>query len=429
MRTRLMLLVGATSSLVLVAFLVPLAVLVRTVAVDRAMNTAIVQAQALAPLVATVDEQSLELAVARANSAEGAALTVYLPDGRTLGSPAPRSSNVDLAATGRSITADAPGGREVLVAVSGLDDGTAVVRGFVPASTLTAGVDRAWLLLGLLGLGLLGLSLLVADRLARSLVRPIRGAAEASYRLAHGQLAARAPVDGPAEIQQVSAGLNLLAGRIDELLATEREAVADMSHRVRTPLTALRIDAEALRDPADRARIVADLDAVERTVSEIIREARRPVREGVVPGCDAGEVVSERMAFWSALADEEGRRAGFAAAPEPVPVRISRDDLSACVDALLDNVFTHTPEGCGFAVELVRLPNGGARLSVADDGPGLPGPDVLERGRSERGSTGLGLDIVRRAAAGSGGTVTIGSSASGGARVVVELGPPATSGP
>jgi signal transduction histidine kinase len=422
MRLRLMLLVGATSSLVLVAFLGPLALLVRSVAADRAVSAAVVRAQALAPVVATVDEQALDLAVARANSSDHHPLTVFLPDGRVVGVPAARSDNVELAASGRSLTADSAGGREVLVAVSGLPEGTAVVRVFVSHRALTAGVGRAWLVLGLLGLGLLGVSLAVADRLARALLRPIRSAADASYRLAHGQLDARAAVDGPAEVRQVSLGLNLLAGRIDELLRNEREAAADLAHRIRTPLTALRVDAEALLDTGERARINMDLDAVERTVSEAIREARRPLREGIVAACDAAEVLAERMAFWAALAEEEGRRVTLAAPAGPVPVRVSRPDLSACLDALLDNVFTHTPRGCAFAVELVQPPSGGVRLTVADDGPGLPAPAVLGRGRSGRASTGLGLDIVRRTAAASGGSVTLAGSMSGGARVVVRLG-------
>ena len=82
-------------------------------------------------------------------------------------------------------------------------------------------------------------------------------------------------------MRRASAGLNRLAVRIGELLAHERETVADLSHRLRTPLTALRIDAESLRDGDEMARgLSADVGAVERTVSEIIREARRPTGEG-----------------------------------------------------------------------------------------------------------------------------------------------------
>jgi signal transduction histidine kinase len=93
------------------------------------------------------------------------------------------------------------------------------------------------------------------------------------------------------------------------------------------------------------------------------------------------------------------------------------------MDALLGNVFAHTPEGCAMAVRLDRRPGGGAVLAVADEGPGLPDPRAMGRGNSGSGSTGLGLDIVRRVATGAAGTVRFGrTSTAGGALVTVELG-------
>ena len=64
------------------------------------------------------------------------------------------------------------------------------------------------------------------------------------------------------------------------------------------------------------------------------------------------------------------------------------------------------------------------RLVVADEGPGFPQADPTERGRSGIGSTGLGLDIARRIAESSGGTLMIGHSASGGGVVTIGFGPP-----
>ena len=64
--------------------------------------------------------------------------------------------------------------------------------------------------------------------------------------------------------------------------AVEREAVADISHRLRTPVTALRLDSEALEDPDERARLMSDVDELDRTVGAIISDARRPVREDAV---------------------------------------------------------------------------------------------------------------------------------------------------
>lgn len=425
MRVRLIGLVGATSSLILVAFLVPLALLVRSAVADRALSTAVVEVQAFAPAVATSDEDSVREAVVRANDTSEHQLTVFFPNGHTAGASATRSPAVTAGLKGTSSTSEIVGGREVVVAVAGLADGTAVVRTFVPDAELGAGVTRSWLVLGLLGLGLLGVSLLVADQLARSLIRPLSVVARVSHRLAQGNLGARAAADeGPAEVRQVSAGLNLLASRITELLAQERATVADLSHRLRTPLTVLRIDLESLTDPEARSRLVADLDAVDRTVDEVIREADRPVREGVVASCDAAAVVAERVGFWSAAAEEERRRVRVVVAQGPIAVRLSHDDLSACVDALVGNVFAHTLPGTPFDVTLSRLPTQGARLIVADYGPGMPAGSGLRRGESGGGSTGLGLDIVARAATRSGGCVQVGRAAWGGAEITVEFGPP-----
>jgi signal transduction histidine kinase len=428
MRLRVILLVVATSSLVLVSFLVPLALVLRNFTADRAVSAATSQAQHLAPLVATLPTSTLQSVVNQQNAENtGSPVTVFLPDGQEIGQPAPRSAAVEQAADGRSFTALGPAGAEVLVAVQGLPggNGNAVIRTFVPGGVLRQGVAQAWLLLGGLGLGLLALSVVVADQLARSLVRPISDLARAADLLATGDLTARATVAGPPEVRRAGTGLNRLAARIGDLLARERETVADLSHRLRTPLTALRIDAESLRDPGEMAQLSADAEAVEHTVSEIIREARRPTGGGAAATCDAAAVITERAAFWLPLAEDQDRSMMVEAARGPVLVHVSGDDLAACVDILLENVFSHTPEGSAFGVRLSRRAGGGAWLVVADDGPGFPDADPTQRGVSSGGSTGLGLDIARRIAEASGGTLTIGRSAPGGGAVTVGLGPPA----
>jgi signal transduction histidine kinase len=425
MRLRVILLVVATSSLVLISFLIPLALVLRTLAADRAVSTATAQAQSLSPSVTTLPIGTLKLTVDQVNAVTNTPVTVFLPSGTTLGVPAARSSAVQLAEKGRSFTAQAPGGEEVLVAVDGLPAGPAVIRTFVPDAVLRHGVARAWLLLSCVGLLLLVLSVAVADQLARSMIRPIKALAQASDRLTAGDLSARAAVTGPPEVCRAGAGLNRLAVRIGELLVHERETVADLSHRLRTPLTALRIDAESLRDPAEMERLLADVGAVERTVSGIIREARTPGGGTGQAACDAVEVIAERSAFWWPLAEDQDRWMTVELPSVPVPVRVARDDLAACADILLENVFAHTPEGAAFAVRLSRRAGGGAWLVVADDGPGFGDFDPTQRGLSLGGSTGLGLDIARRIAEASGGSLIVGRSSSGGAAVTLGLGSPA----
>ncbi|MBB4935333.1 signal transduction histidine kinase [Lipingzhangella halophila] len=424
MRRRLTVLVAATVTLVLIAFSVPLGLLLRTVASDRAVSSAAQDAEALSAVVATADQDTVRASVDRMNAVTDHPVTVYWPDGTVIGADAPRSEAVELAATGRSITAEAPGGREILFGVQGLPEGTAVIRSYVADSELTEGVGRAWVILGVLVLALLAFGLLLADRLARVLLVPLAELSQVSHRLAGGDLEARARVSGPAELREVGAALNGLAGRIRDLLAAERERVADLSHRLRTPVTTLRLEAEALNDPRERETIESAANDVQRAVDAAINAARSPTRAD--PSCDAAEVVAERVEFWSVLAEETSRALEADPAPGPLPVQVSAEDLAAAMDALLGNVFAHTPDGTPFAVHLTARPEGGAVIEVSDEGPGMPAADraeLAQRGHSGGGSTGLGLDIVRRTAVASGGGTELGTGPGGtGTLITVTLG-------
>ncbi|WP_030157682.1 HAMP domain-containing sensor histidine kinase [Glycomyces sp. NRRL B-16210] len=419
MRARLTLLVGATAALILLAFSIPMAILLRNSAAQEAIAAAEQEGQLLTPIVSSGDVARTETAVQTLNASTDYPVTVFWPDGTLTGVEAPRSDAVALAAHGRSLTAATTDGREILYGI-GLPEGTAVIRVHLPDSALTAGVARSWLLLGAIAVALLAFGLLLAARFARLLLVPLHDLAAVSHRLAGGDLEARAAATGPAELRNVGTALNTLAGRIRELLEGERERVADLSHRLRTPLTVLRLETEALSDPAERATVEQAVADVERAVNEAIRDARKPASSGA---CDASAVVAERVEFWSALAEDTARECRVRLAPGPLPVRLSAAELAAAMDALLANVFAHTPDGTAFEVRLSPRYEGGAVVDVADEGPGLPNLAVFDRGRSEGGSTGLGLDIARRAAAASGGRLTFGTGGHGsGALIRLELG-------
>ncbi|MGV9779718.1 HAMP domain-containing sensor histidine kinase, partial [Streptosporangium sp. NPDC003464] len=263
-----------------------------------------------------------------------------------------------------------------------------------------------------------------ADRLARSLIQPVGQVAGVSRRLARGDLDARVDPAGPPEIRDVGTALNHLATRIRELLTREREAVADLSHQLRTPVTALRLEAETLRDKDEAARVGEAVDTLERMVTQVIREARR--FRGGVARCDATTVITDRVTFWSALAEDQDRPVRLRIPGTPLPVGVSAQDLAACADLLLENVFANTPDGTPFTVELAPGPDGGALLTITDEGPGFSYPVPVDRGTSGRSSTGLGLDIARRTAEGSGGRMRAGPSPSGGAEITLEFGPAAS---
>ena len=447
MRRRLVALAATTTIMVALAFLIPLAVLVRTLARDRALSAAELEAQSLAPVLAlTRDTTALDAAVRTTDAGARGRLVIILPDGTTVGGPPggdgagtddPRErDNLALARQGRAFSAPAQGGIEVLVPVALEADQTAVVRVLVPDSVLERGVASAWAVEAALGITLVASAVFVADRLARTIVRPVDALADAAGRLGEGDLSVRIDPAGPPEVKQVAVAFNRLGDRVGELLEAERELVADLSHRLRTPLTVLRLDAEGLDNPEEARRLADDVDELERAVTGVIRQARKPVQEDIMspPETDAVQVAQDRLAFWAPLAEDQERPFEFIRVddregdrpPASTTVAVSVDELEAALDALLGNVFAHTPEGTAFRVEVRALSDGGISLAVEDSGPGLS-PDFVERGVSGAGGTGLGLDIARRTAEGVGGVFRISRSAAGGARIAMEFpttGPP-----
>lgn len=422
MRRRISWLVVATTSVVVVSFVIPLCLLVRTLAEDRAMAAADQEARNVAILVASLhDAPQLDQLVADLDRRGAPSTSVLTADGRVLGSDTDMRQDPEVrrAAAGEGFeVVDGRGGRVLLPVV--LEDGTAVVRSSVGIDDLRRGVTRAWL--GVIGLGvvLMVLALLVASGLGRRVSEPLRRVAGVAHRLRAGDLTARAEVRGTEETQELAQALNGLAERIEELLATERAAVGDLGHRLRTPVTALRLDAEAVPDPALAARLAEHIATLQRAIDEIVKEARRPVRTDLAAQTDATPVLRDRVAFWTALAEDQDRRVTTSLPDVPLVVPVAPDDLTDLTDVLIDNVFAHTPDGTPFEVSLTAR-EGYAVLVVADAGPGLvPGRPRASTGRTV-GSTGLGLDIARRTAAACGGRVLTAGGAHGGTRIEVWL--------
>ncbi|MFD0346664.1 ATP-binding protein [Kitasatospora aburaviensis] len=132
-------------------------------------------------------------------------------------------------------------------------------------------------------------------------------------------------------------------------------------------------------------------------------------------------MIRHRAGFWATLAGHQDRACRLEITTEPTPVQLPADDLTAVIDSLVGNVFRHTPAGTAFAVRVERTAQS-VELTVEDAGPGIDDPDgALARGAST-GSTGLGLDIARRAAAATAGGLRIDRGRLGGARITLSLG-------
>ncbi|MCW2860105.1 MAG: two component system histidine kinase [Actinoallomurus sp.] len=420
MRRSLALVSAAVTSMVALAFLVPLGLMVREIARDRALADAERQAGSLAPALAiSMDRAAVERAVASTQAGEAGRVAVHLPGRAAIGSSHARLEDLQTAMVrGRSFSAGVPGGYVLLQPVA-LDQGrTTVVEVYLPKDDLTQGVRSAWIMLTVVaGVLVLG-SVVVADRLAARVVGSARTLAKAATVLGGGDLRTRIDPQGPPELREAGRAFNTMADRVEALLAAERELVADLSHRLRTPLTAMRLNAAALgSEPAAEQTRLA-VSRLEEEVDQIIGAARRPKGRAL---CDAAEVLRDRMAFWSALAEDQGRENELVGAERAVTVPVVRGELSAVLDSLLGNVFRHTPEGTAFVVTLYEG-TGRVVILVADAGPGIADSGAaLRRGASGGGSTGLGLDIAYRMAKAAGGDVRIDRSTLGGAQIQIWL--------
>ncbi len=188
------------------------------------------------------------------------------PDGQGVGPQPGEDDRVRQArSTGQARVDDVAGGAEILVPVSlggssTTAETTPVIRVFVPEPGFFSDATlRAYLALTGLGLALLVGALLIADRLGRSFVDPIRRLATYTQSLGTSRTLPPEP-SGPPEVRELTATMHRLVGRIELLLEREREAVSDLSHRLRTPITALRLRIEGLAESDERARLSDDLD-------------------------------------------------------------------------------------------------------------------------------------------------------------------------
>lgn len=413
------------SVLIVLVFAVPLALLTRTSARQRAIGDARNDARALTPILSLAGDPRVAGALDSIGRRSGPRkLSVVFPDGSVLAAgevverdPIADPQALARARTGESFVLAASGGQVVYEPVLRSNASLAIIRVFVPRSELLRDVGKRWAMLLGLSLGLIALAVALADRLGRSLVASVGGLASTANRLGRGDVTARNDSTGPPEVREVGRALNALADRIDELLGTERAAAADLQHRLRTPVTALRAEISSMRHEPSIRRLDLGLDELTRTIDQIIREAAEPTRRGIGIRSEFVETVRQRVAFWAVLAEDQHRPLTVAMKTESATIAMLATDVGAMVDVLIDNVFSHTPEGTPFSIEVSRE-SSVVNMVVSDSGPGFASRRI-ERGMSGSGSTGLGLDIVRKLVEGAGGRFV--TADDGGARVTISL--------
>lgn len=230
----------------------------------------------------------------------------------------------------------------------------------------------------------------------------------------------------PREIRPLVTSINGMMGRLSLALSTQRRFLADAAHELRTPVTALRLQLQLLKrakDEAGRAEAVDELEAgierSQRLIEQLLHVARfgpdgEPMRREPV---DLAALARTVVGALSVKADHHGLDLGATGDAEVV-VEGDAGQLTVLLNNLVENALRYTPAGGVVDVE-AALTDGRPALRVVDTGPGIPEPE-RERvfGRfyrgpqssdqaSERGGTGLGLDIVRAIANLHGATVSL----------------------
>ena len=269
--------------------------------------------------------------------------------------------------------------------------------------------------------------LLVLPLLAVGVGWTVRRALRPLHALGH-RVAARSPraldalpQDGvPAEVQPLVHALNGLLGRVAEQVAGERRFTADAAHELRTPIAAIRMQAQvaqgATQDAERRAALdatIAGCDRATRLVDQLLQLARleadavdtQPAAGRDIP-TDLTAVAARLVRELSDAARARGQQIRLECPPRPVDVPMSAALTAVLLRNLLDNALRYGPDGGTVAVQLLPAQaTHGVRLCVEDAGPGLSDADLARLGErffrvlgSGQSGSGLGWSIVRRLA-------------------------------
>ncbi|GAB4542708.1 MAG: HAMP domain-containing sensor histidine kinase [Ruegeria sp.] len=266
----------------------------------------------------------------------------------------------------------------------------------------------------------LALSILTGWLLTRLVFSRLRDIADTADSIMSGDLTQRMPQRGTGdEFDQVSAMLNAMLDRIEDLVNNLRTTSNSIAHDLRSPLSRLRQRVEALGDSqrndsereADTARATAEIDHILRVLAQLTEISRAEAGLGreQFEQVDLGQLAADVVELYEPVAADQGVELNLTGTAPPIPGH--RPLLSQALSNLLENALRYAPEGTAITVELGEQ-DGHARLSVRDMGPGVPEPDLgrldqpfvtLDPARSSRNS-GLGLALVAAIARMHGGT-------------------------
>jgi len=338
-------------------------------------------------------------------------------------------------ASGRPVVSSGAGAAHGLlvtmpVAANGRVFGTVGIT--YPISSTDRRIDRDWFGLAIAAAVVLAAAALLGLVLSRSVSRPLRRVERAAQRIGDGQLDARAPeTEGPDDVRRLARTLNETAAKLETLVRSQEDFVADASHQLRTPLTALRLRLENLeRDVAPPGRetlaaAMTETERLSRLVSELLALARPLDQVEAAEAVDVAALAAARAEAWDALAAESDLRIETDGAP--VRARAGAGRVEQVLDNLLANAVDASPPGSTIRLTSGRR-NGWIELHVVDEGPGLPADararafDRFWHAGAGEGS-GLGLAIARKLVEVDEGEIALQDGSSGGVDAVVRLRP------
>ncbi|MFJ5304431.1 sensor histidine kinase [Streptomyces sp. NPDC088350] len=278
------------------------------------------------------------------------------------------------------------------------------VATIAPTSSLRSEVTEDFLLL--LGAGLLGLlaSALVAIPLVRWSLGPARKLHETVRKIAQGQYSVRAPAHrGPVELRDLAEAVNAMTDRLVSVLEAQRSFVADASHQMRNPLTALRVRVEALEAVVtqegrkDLVVAITEADRLSRILDELLALANASAAGSGTITVEVRSVVESRAQAWSDRAEEAD--VTIAVQGRPVAAVCLPGALDQVLDVLLDNAISFSRPG-GRVTIRTRSDDTWVYVEVEDEGPGMTGGDMdraadrFWRGRQPVGRSGSGLGLA-----------------------------------
>ena len=268
--------------------------------------------------------------------------------------------------------------------------------------------------------------------LARSITRPIRQLRDNATRYSRGDLSTdEHPVLGPPEIRELATTMDTMAVRLAVLIDEQRAFVADASHQLRTPLTAIRLRLENLeaRAPEDRVGelepVIDECNRLGALVDDLLQLARAD-EQAPPENVDLHALVADRVEMWRAFVADRNITIDLESPERAVFARAVPGAIEQVLDNLLDNAQNASPDPGTVRIQL--LPGLDEHvLTIADEGPGLSDEDKEQavrrfwRGDASTPGTGLGLAIAAALIEGSGGSIELTDAPAQGLCVVVRL--------